>query len=198
MKTLDGILYRFRGYVLGALAIALCILPARQIEIACAPDAPTTTAFILCLAGILLRIKTRQFIGEHTRGSIHAADILVKAGPYACTRHPLYISNTLIALSAILFHLGIAPVAIPFALVVILFEFFLAHAENHVFPGVLCRLGDLDVVIVVLFIATRKESFHVLNEGPPLCSKHWISPEWQSVPWPRPPLKFLSWIRIFI
>ena len=102
MKTLDGILYRFRGYVLGALAIALCILPARQIEIACAPDAPTTTAFILCLAGILLRIKTRQFIGEHTRGSIHAADILVKAGPYACTRHPLYISNTLIALSAIL------------------------------------------------------------------------------------------------
>jgi protein-S-isoprenylcysteine O-methyltransferase Ste14 len=139
MKTLDGILYRFRGYILGALAIALCIMPARQIEIACAPDAPTTTAFILCLAGILLRIRTRQFIGEHTRGSSHAADILVKAGPYACTRHPLYISNTLVALSAILFHLGIVPEAVPFALAVVAFEIFLAHAENRFLEG---KFGD--------------------------------------------------------
>ena len=134
MNGLSKILYRFRGYILAVLAIALCAMPAATFppHTASTTDsaifetppaiAATFAAIALCLAGILLRIRTRQFIGEHTRGKSHAADDIVTDGPYAYTRHPLYLSNTIIAISAILFHLGFSLTALPFALAVIAFE----------------------------------------------------------------------------
>ena len=143
MNGLSKNLYRFRGYILAVLAIALCAMPAATFS---APTASTTdstifetpaaiaatyAAIALCLAGILLRIRTRQFIGEHTRGKSHAADDIVTDGPYAYTRHPLYLSNTLIAISAIIFHLGFSLTALPFALAVIIFDVYLARTENR-------------------------------------------------------------------
>lgn len=128
MNGLSRNLYRFRGYILAALAIALCVMPAAPYS---ATAITESIALAICLAGILLRIKARQFIGEHTRGSKHAADDLVTDGPYAYTRHPLYLSNTAIAISAIIFHLGFSLTALPFALAVIIFEVYLARTENR-------------------------------------------------------------------
>ena len=143
MNGLSKILYRFRGYILAVLAIALCAMPAATFSAHTATTtdsaifetpaaiAATFAAIALCLAGILLRIRTRQFIGEHTRGKSHAADDIVTDGPYAYTRHQLYLSNTLIAISTILFHLGFSLTALPFALAVIAFEVYLARTENR-------------------------------------------------------------------
>ena len=122
MDALSKGLYRFRGYILAVMGIALIAVP---------PGVHSLAALPLFLAGAALRIRARQFIGSHTRGSKHEAESLVVDGPYACTRHPLYISNTLIALSAILFHLGTDLMAIPFAVAVFCFEAYLAHAENR-------------------------------------------------------------------
>ena len=136
MNGLSKNLYRFRGYILAVLAIALCAMPAATFSAHTASTTDsaifeTPPAIALCLAGILLRIRTRQFIGEHTRGSKHEAECLVVDGPYAYTRHPLYLSNTIIAISAILFHLGFSLTALPFALAVIIFEVYLARTENR-------------------------------------------------------------------
>lgn len=128
MGAVSGILYRFRGYVLGVLALALLAFPASPLS---ADSVPAwVTACVLLLAGILLRVKTRQYIGDHTRGQKREADSLVTGGPYAYMRHPLYLSNTSVAFSAILFHLGFSLVAVPFVLAVLLFEIFLARAED--------------------------------------------------------------------
>jgi protein-S-isoprenylcysteine O-methyltransferase Ste14 len=151
MNGLSKILYRFRGYILAVLAIALCAMPAATFppHTASTTDsaifetpaaiAATFAAIALCLAGILLRIRTRQFIGEHTRGSKHEAECLVVDGPYAYTRHPLYLSNTIIAISAILFHLGFSLTAVPFAFAVIAFEVYLARTENRFLQA---KFGD--------------------------------------------------------
>jgi protein-S-isoprenylcysteine O-methyltransferase Ste14 len=95
---------------------------------------------ILCYAlGLALRVWARRYIGEHTRGSVHDADTLVTDGPYAYLRHPLYVSNTAFACGLVLLWLGIAPLAAPFVVVVVLFEVALSHAEDRFLEG---RFGD--------------------------------------------------------
>ena len=97
MQRASDILYRFRGYILALLAIALFACPAapfpqnysRMVEIG--PYLVTIFAYAI---GIMLRIKSRQYIGEHTRGKTHEADKLVTDGPYAYCRHPLYIKRS--------------------------------------------------------------------------------------------------------
>ena len=128
MGGLSSFLYRFRGYVLGALALALLFFPASPFTPDSVPAVATSCA--LLFAGILLRVKTRQYIGNHTRGQKREADFLVTGGPYAYTRHPLYLSNSLVALAAVVFHLGFSVWAAPFAVAVLLFEIFLARAED--------------------------------------------------------------------
>ena len=138
MRKASAILYRFRGYILALFAVALIAFPAQPLPEKSVPVFPlnsTITSYIcaslLLLAGILLRIHSRRFIGKHTRGSKHEADELVTTGPYSRTRHPLYISNTLVACSAIVLHLGFTLPAGVFAVAVILFEFARAHAEDR-------------------------------------------------------------------
>jgi protein-S-isoprenylcysteine O-methyltransferase Ste14 len=107
------------GSALGLVAVLLCIL---------------------CYAlGLALRVWARRYIGEHTRGSVHDADTLVTDGPYAYLRHPLYVSNTAFACGLVLLWLGIAPLAAPFVVVVVLFEVALSHAEDRFLEG---RFGD--------------------------------------------------------
>lgn len=134
MRKASEILYRFRGYILALFAIALLACPAapfpqnysRMVEVG-----PYIGTLLFYILGIALRIRARQFIGQHTRGSTHEAAELVTDGPYAHMRHPLYTSNTYIALGAIFFHLGVSGLFHVFIIAITLFEFALAHAEDR-------------------------------------------------------------------
>lgn len=119
-------LYRWRGFILGALGIGLIAAPASPLRYG-----PTIAAAILLAVGILLRIFARRTIGEHTRGNTHAAPTLVTTGSYSLMRHPLYVSNTLIASGAILFHLGFDLWTIPFFVTLFALEFALSKAEDQ-------------------------------------------------------------------
>lgn len=141
MRKASEILYRFRGYILALFAIALLACPAApfpQVSLdalalkgggtTCIPYIGTLLFYAL---GIALRIRARQFIGQHTRGSTHEAATLVTTGPYAHMRHPLYTSNTYIALGAIFFHLGVSGLFHVFIIAIALFEYALARAEDR-------------------------------------------------------------------
>ena len=111
----SAFLYRFRGYVLGVMAVILvCASPGNE------PTAPLI-AILLYILSAFLRVQARRFIGEHTRGYEHQADALVTCGPYSRVRHPLYISNTGFALGIAIFHLGFSLWILPLMLVVIAF-----------------------------------------------------------------------------
>ena len=141
MRKASEILYRFRGYILALFAIALLACPAApfpQVSLdalalkgggmTCIPYVGTLLFYIL---GIALRIRARQYIGQHTRGNTHEAAELVTDGPYAHMRHPLYTSNTYIALGAIFFHLGVSGLFHIFIIAIVLFEYALARAEDR-------------------------------------------------------------------
>jgi len=135
----SALLYRFRGYILGFFAIVLVVVPPSIF-----PKDFGANGFQIdgCIAGILiavllyavsalLRVQSRRFIGEHTRGHVHAADKLVTVGPYSRVRHPLYISNTGFAFGIAFFHLGVSLWILPFMFVVAAFEITLSRIEDR-------------------------------------------------------------------
>ena len=126
---LATLLYRFRGYILGLIAIVLVITPpcVFSTEI----RSGVLIAIALYVVSAFLRVQSRRYIGEHTRGHVHAADALVTCGPYACVRHPLYVSNTGFALGLAFFHLGVSLWVVPFMLVVVAFEIALSRIEDR-------------------------------------------------------------------
>lgn len=117
-------LYRFRGFLLGILAIALWIFPHSGAWI------PASSA-LLALFGIAVRIEARRVIGEHSRTNELDAPSLVTFGIYSKVRHPLYLSNLCFCYAFILFHLGWQPAAFAFATIATLLEFSLAAAEDR-------------------------------------------------------------------
>lgn len=130
----SALLYRFRGTILGIIAVALVVVPPSLF--------PEKFYINDCIAGILialtlymfsafLRVQTRRFIGEHTRGKVHAAETLVTCGPYFRVRHPLYLSNIGFALGIAFFHLGVSLWVLPFMLVVVAFEIALSKIEDR-------------------------------------------------------------------
>ena len=137
-RGFSALLYRFRGYILGLIAIVLVVVPpsvfpkdfgAKGFQINnCI--AGILVAILLYAVSALLRVQSRRFIGEHTRGHVHAADKLVTHGPYSRVRHPLYISNTGFALGIAFFHLGVSLRILPFMLVVA-FEIALSRIEDR-------------------------------------------------------------------
>ena len=152
MRRVSDILYRFRGLVLALMAALLLVTPSLLVSfpkkfsylsrdefigISCIYLA----AFIFYAYGILLRIRSRQYIGQHTRGSKHEAGELVTAGPYAYCRHPLYTSNTSIALGAIFLYLdfNVFNPGIYFIIAIFVFEYLLARAEDRFLEG---KFGD--------------------------------------------------------
>ena len=142
-SALSAFLYRFRGYILGVLAIVLVVAPPSLFpKQLCINDclAGILVAVPLFVASSLLRVRARQYIGEHTRGKIHDADELVTVGVYSRVRHPLYISNTGFAIGFTYFHLGMSLWVIPFALVIVLFEVALARIEDRFLER---KFGDL-------------------------------------------------------
>lgn len=140
MPGLSKFLYRFRGLILGAFAIALFASPAAPFPWDTRnTDAGYANALAFCdisalamfFFSAILRIKSRQHIGDHTRGSTHQADALVTWGPYALVRHPLYLSNLGIAVAIILLHLGPTSMLVPFLVAITLFESALSHIEDQ-------------------------------------------------------------------
>lgn len=134
MRKASEILYRFRGHILAFFAGALTACPAAPFPhnfSHMAESGPYFATLLFYTLGIALRIKSRQYIGQHTRGSAHSADTLVTDGPYAYMRHPLYTSNTYIALGAIFFHLGVSGLFHVFIIAIALFEYALARAEDR-------------------------------------------------------------------
>lgn len=135
MFKVGNFFYRFRGYVLGVLALLLFLFPPNRL-----PQSFSSIDFGLCvlwfavflfyLFGITLRVYARRYIGEHTRGKVHDAEILVNQGPYSYIRHPLYVSNFMIACGIILFHLGLSIATFVFIFVVVFFEIFLSYRED--------------------------------------------------------------------
>lgn len=139
----SALLYRFRGYILGVVAVALVLAPPSLFpQKFCINDcfAGILVAIPLYIVSALLRVRSRQFIGEHTRGHAHAADTLVTSGPYSCVRHPLYISNTGFALGIAFFHLGFSIAVVPFIVVVIAFELALSRIEDRFLEN---KFGDV-------------------------------------------------------
>lgn len=141
MRKASKLLYRFRGYILALFAVALLACPAApfpQVSLdalalkgggtTCIPYIGTLLFYFL---GIALRTRARQFIGQHTRGNTHEAAELVTDGPYAHMRHPLYTSNTYIALGAIFFQLGVSGLFPVFIIAIAFFEYALARAEDR-------------------------------------------------------------------
>ena len=133
-SKISSFLYRFRGCILGLLAIALVVAPPSLFPKSFELDKCVVGILIavpLFVASAILRVRARQFIGEHTRGKIHDADKLVTVGVYSRVRHPLYISNTGFAVGFTFLHLGASPWVVPFALVVVTFEVALARIEDR-------------------------------------------------------------------
>lgn len=135
-------LYKFRGYILGLLAILLLAMPGVGFPSKQTLDqstgffyyfmlwAPFVLAETLFLLSVLLRIQARRSIGEHTRGSEHAADRLVTWGVYSKIRHPLYLSNTGVGISFALIHLGFAWETALISAVLVVYEFVLSRMED--------------------------------------------------------------------
>ena len=136
-------LYRFRGYILGLLAGLLLVLPgigfpSRQTLGQSADSLqyfmlwfPFILSETLLLLSILLRIQARRSIGEHTRGRKHDADQVVTWGVYSKIRHPLYLSNTGVGVSFVLFHLGFSWETLLFVFVLVVYERLLAKMEDR-------------------------------------------------------------------
>ncbi len=116
-------LYRFRGIVLGFLAVLLWLFPPSEGRI------PASVG-VLALVGLVVRIEARRVIGEHTRGAEQEAPRLVTEGIYSRVRHPLYLSNLCFCYAFVLFHLGLCFESFAFAVLVTLFEYGLSRSED--------------------------------------------------------------------
>ena len=127
-------LYRFRGVVLAILAIGALVLPAGDLEVV-----PFLVFVNLFIIAVYLRVKARRAIGEHSRGSVQDAPVLITWGAYGRMRHPLYVSNMTIGLSLIVLHFGIDWFVIPFAVVLIAIGLRLAKLDDRYLEQ---RYGD--------------------------------------------------------
>jgi len=130
-------LYTYRGWILGALAILMLLLPGVPMSRGWLYCLPMLALGLLIFAAI--RVQARRVIGEHTRGFTHDADRLVTEGIYSRIRHPLYLSNWGIGMMLIVLHLGKSWWAILFIVVLYYFEKLLSKMEDRYLEK---RFGD--------------------------------------------------------
>lgn len=133
-----NMLYAYRGWVLGVLAIAMLLFPGDPISDVWLSEVLPLSA-VLLVSFSILRIQARRSIGEHTRGFTHDADRLVTEGIYSRIRHPLYLSNGGVGYAFVVLHMGFQPVALVFVVALFAFEFLLSRLEDRYLEN---RFGD--------------------------------------------------------
>lgn len=131
-------LYAYRGWILGALAIVMLLLPGAPMTDRWLDEALPLSAAVFVVS-VLLRVAARRTIGEHTRGFAHDADRLVTEGLYSKIRHPLYLSNTGVGYAFVVLHFGVDLLALPFVVALISFEVLLSKMEDRYLEN---RFGD--------------------------------------------------------
>lgn len=131
-------LYAYRGWILGALAVVMLLLPGASMTDRWFDEALPLSAAVF-IVSVLLRVAARRTIGEHTRGFTHDADRLVTEGLYSKVRHPLYLSNTGIGYAFIVLHFGVDFLALPFVIALVAFEVLLSKMEDRYLEN---RFGD--------------------------------------------------------
>jgi protein-S-isoprenylcysteine O-methyltransferase Ste14 len=93
------IYYKFRDvppFLLWGLTLYLSLKMAGKAYI--------LLSLIFVLLSVTLRVWSRIYIGEHTRGRDLDAPSLVSAGPYSISRNPLYISNMIFGIAVVLIY----------------------------------------------------------------------------------------------
>lgn len=133
-RPVRPVLYRFRGLILGLVAISALILPAGDLEIVA--FLVFVNIFILAL---YLRVKARRAIGDHTRGKTLDAPVLVTWGAYGRLRHPLYVSNMAFGISLVVLHFGISWFVAPYIVFMLAFGMRLAKLDDRYLEE---RYGD--------------------------------------------------------
>ena len=133
-RPVRPVLYRFRGLILGLVAISALILPAGDLEIVA--FLVFVNIFILAL---YLRVTARRAIGDHTRGKTLDAPVLVTWGAYGRLRHPLYVSNMAFGISLVVLHFGISWFVAPYIVFMLAFGMRLAKLDDRYLEE---RYGD--------------------------------------------------------
>ena len=133
-RPVRPVLYRFRGLILGLVAISALILPAGDLEVVA--FLVFVNIFILAL---YLRVKARRAIGDHTRGKTLDAPVLVTWGAYGRLRHPLYVSNMAFGISLVVLHFGISWFVAPYIVFMLAFGMRLAKLDDRYLEE---RYGD--------------------------------------------------------
>ncbi len=87
---LGDLLFRFRGFI--------PVLPILYAVVFAAPAMPWLAVGVgAMVVGESLRLWAAAHVGPTVRTSVPLAHQLITAGPYAHTRHPLYLGNFLLA-----------------------------------------------------------------------------------------------------
>lgn len=118
---MSAFFYRWRGGGLAALFL---------LAVGSGSGDPWIFWMLPVVFGILLRIWARCHIGIHSRGDELEVPTLSRTGPYALIRHPLYLSNTLVAIGYLSWWMGIHVRSLVFATLIIVFYRALAHWED--------------------------------------------------------------------
>ena len=92
-----ALLFAARGWILAALFLAL--VASRAVS-----EAPLRFELLgVVAAGMLLRAWAGRHLGPHGNGSRAEAPAIATTGPYAFSRHPLYLANIAVSAGLVLF-----------------------------------------------------------------------------------------------
>jgi protein-S-isoprenylcysteine O-methyltransferase Ste14 len=116
------LLYKYRWFP-GLLLFITCLWAPAQ------GSKGLGLGLIILFLGQLLRVWSRMYIGEHSRGYKKQAPQLVQSGPYSLSQNPLYVSNIIVGTGLLLIATGPSIVFGAGLIFVISFYFVLAKAE---------------------------------------------------------------------
>lgn len=117
--------YRHRGWI---AAIPLLALLAQRA----ASDAPLRWSVLpVIAAAMLLRAWAARHLGPHGNGHEMEAPALARKGPYAFSRHPLYLANIVTGVALVLFANPPAAFSLTLIALIVAQYFVLARLEER-------------------------------------------------------------------
>jgi protein-S-isoprenylcysteine O-methyltransferase Ste14 len=121
--------YRHRGWIAAIPLVAL--LAQRAVS-----GTPLRWGVLpVIAAAMLLRAWAARHLGPHGNGSGMEAPALARTGPYAFSRHPLYLANIVTGIGLVLFANPPAPFSLALIALVSLQYFALARLEERALRG---------------------------------------------------------------